>query len=43
MAIFDRMRDRLRGRRAEEQVPEEQQGWGQMPTGSEGAWNGQER
>ena len=40
MAMFDRMRDRLRGRRqAEEQVPEEQQGWGSMPEGNPNAWN----
>ncbi|MBQ2178747.1 MAG: hypothetical protein II451_06415 [Oscillospiraceae bacterium] len=41
MAIWDRMRDRMRGRRAEEpeQMPEEQQGWGRMPEGSPDAWN----
>lgn len=40
MAIFDRFR-RRNERPAEEQhmVPEEQQGWGQMPPGSENAWN----
>ena len=43
MAFMDRFR-RNRGqqdRPAEEQrmVPEEQQGWGQMPPGSENAWN----
>ena len=44
MAIWDRMRDRLRGRpgpneAGQEMIPEEQQGWGSMPEGNPaGAW-----